>query len=253
MFEHTQVALPEDATFKISPSGISKFFDSPVLWYKEHILGEKEFQGNTATTVGTLVHYCAEQKILGQPIDYNLINEEIRKIDNPDVDKEEVMSAWEIQKDVLFDEYLNHQTIDEAEAQLCHKVKEGVYVAGSCDARQGSTVIDFKNVSKKPRDTIPFNYFIQLMAYAYMYKQQGVFIDKIQLVYTVRPTKTLPARLIVVSQLIKDEDWEMIENTLELIADTVLKSRECPELNYLLFKSMQFKEKEKPILFKKEN
>ncbi len=250
MFEHTDVKLPEGAVFKISPSSISKFFDSPVVWYKEQVLKERDFKGNTATTIGTIVHYCAEQKILGKDIDVAAIEAAVHKIDNDDVDKMEVLSAWETQKDVLFDEYLNKNVIDETESSMHHEVKEGVYVAGTCDALQGSTVIDFKNVSKKPSDKIPFNYFVQLMAYAYMYKKRGTAVDRVQLVYTVKPTKTLPARLFVVTKLITDEDWEMIENTLELIADTIIKANEHPELVYLLFKSMQFKTKPKPILFK---
>ena len=89
------------------------------------------------------------------------------------------------------------------------------------------------------------------MAYAYMYKQQGHSINKVRLVYAVAPTKTLPARKFVINKSITSEDWDMIENTLELMADTLLVREEKPELDYLLFKSMQFKHKPKPILFNK--
>jgi hypothetical protein len=251
MFEHTDVKLPENAIFKISPSGIAGFFNNPTLWYKEHVLKEGGFEGDTASTIGTIVHYCAEQKILGNSIDPTVIEAAVENIKNDNVDKAEVLSAWEAQKDILFEEYLDNAVIDETETSMFYEVKGGVYVAGTCDALQGTTVIDFKNVGKKPGDKIPFNYYIQLMAYAYMYKQQDVPVDRIQIVYTVRPTKTLPARLFVVKKLIQDEDWEMIENTLELVADTIIKAKECPELVYLLFKSMQFKVKPAPITFKR--
>ena len=249
MFEHTKVTLPENAIFKISPSSIAGFFNNPVLWYKEHILGEEGFKGNTASAIGTIVHYCAEQHILGNSIDPLEIEDAVNAITNEDIDKNEVLSTWESLKDVLFSEYLDNTTITETETSLSHEVKNGIYVAGTCDARKNSTVIDFKTTGKKPSDSIPFNYYVQLMAYAYMYKQAGVHIDKIQLVYVVRPTKTLPARLFKVSKLIEDKDWEMVENTLELIADTILKHKEDPSLDYLLFKSMQFKPKPKPITF----
>jgi hypothetical protein len=104
-------------------------------------------------------------------------------------------------------------------------------------------VVDYKNVGQKPGDAIPWNYYIQLMAYAYMYKKQhNIPIDRIRLVYTVRPTKTLPVRVFVVTQQIGERDYQAIEDVLTLIADTVLLSMKDPSLNYLLFKSMQLKE-----------
>ena len=80
------------------------------------------------------------------------------------------------------------------------------------------------------------------MAYAWMCKQEGIEINKIRLVYTVRPTKTLPVRVFKVTQVINEKDYQAIEDVLQLIADTVLLSQSNPELKYLLFKSMTLKE-----------
>jgi hypothetical protein len=144
----------------------------------------------------------------------------------------------------LINEYIRHNKPTIAEESLIVPIKEGIYMAGTCDNRTGNTVVDYKNVGQKPGDTIPWGYYIQLMAYAYMYKkQQNLPIDKIRLVYTVRPTKTLPVRVFVVTQQIGERDFQVIEDVLTLISDTVLLSIENPALNYLLFKSMQLKEK----------
>lgn len=103
-------------------------------------------------------------------------------------------------------------------------------------------VTDYKSTSAKPKtDAIPWNYYIQAMAYAKMFKDRGDYVDRIRIVYVVRPTKTLPIRVFTVTQLITDKDWEAIDNALTIIADTILLSKEKPELNYLLFKSMQLK------------
>ena len=52
--------LPEGA-FKISPSGVEKFFSDKTTWYRENLLGEdKKFTGSTSTVLGTCVHACAE-------------------------------------------------------------------------------------------------------------------------------------------------------------------------------------------------
>lgn len=108
-----------------------------------------------------------------------------------------------------------------------------------------ATIVDYKNVSTKPKtDKIPWNYYIQLMAYAWMCKQEGIEIDRIRLVYTVRPTKTLPIRTFVVNQMIYEKDYQAVEDVLQLISDTILLSFEKPELNYLLFKSCSLKEPE---------
>lgn len=252
MFEHQEVQLPDDAKFKISPSGIADFFNNPVIWYKDHILGEKQFTGSTASVLGTICHYFAEQYGIKS---YDEINAEVIKAlaelePNPDIDKNEVASLYPDMVSMLISEYLSNNIPTERESSLVTEVKKGIYVGGTCDALKGTVVTDYKNVSKKPSDTIPFNYLIQLLAYAYMYREQGTPVDTVRLVYTVRPTKTLPVRVFVVSKVITQDDWDLIENTLELIADTVLKHFEDPSLDYLLFKSMQFKQKEKPKLFK---
>ena len=53
-FEYNEIDTP-DGMFKISPSGISTFFDYPVIWYKRNFLGEDEFKGNTASYLGTKI------------------------------------------------------------------------------------------------------------------------------------------------------------------------------------------------------
>lgn len=105
-------------------------------------------------------------------------------------------------------------------------------------------VTDYKTVSTKPcnLDTIPFDYKIQLLAYAYALGRNKKFIDRIRVVYGVKPTKTLPARTFVVTEQISFEDTQLISDTLNLITDTILKVKQQPELTYLLFKSMSLKE-----------
>jgi len=46
-FSYTDLVLPEDGVFKISPSQIDNFFSSPVVWYKEQVLKEKVQQRTT--------------------------------------------------------------------------------------------------------------------------------------------------------------------------------------------------------------
>jgi len=244
IFDHVKVPLPEDCVFKISPSAISKFFEFPVLWYKEHILGEVQFKGNTASVLGSIVHGLAECYVKGIPTSKEMVEPYIVKHQfNMDVNVKEVRDLYPDMAKTLINEYIAKNKPTEVERSLYQKVKEGIYVAGTFDNRTGSCIVDYKNVSTKPNTSkIPWNYYIQLMAYAWMLKQEGTVIDKIRLVYVVRPTKTMGVRLFKVTQIIGEDDYRAIEEVLEIIADTVLLSNSNPELNYLLFKSMQLKE-----------
>lgn len=244
IFEYTNVPLPEDCKFKISPSSISKFFEYPIIWYKDQVLGETQFDGNTASVLGTVIHALAESYSRGIQTDRTMIDTFLRKYRfRTDIDTDTIKSLYPDMAALLINDYLRHNPASEVEQSLCHEVKDGIYVAGTFDNRTGSTIVDYKNVTTKPKaDKIPWNYYIQLMAYAWMCKQEGIEIDKIRLVYTVRPTKTLPPRLFKVTQVINEQDYQAIEDVLTLIADTVLLGTEKPELNYLLYKSMQLKD-----------
>ena len=105
------------------------------------------------------------------------------------------------------------------------------------------TVVDYKNVGKLPnQDVIPFNYKIQLLAYAYIYRKKGFEVNNIRLVYGVKPTKTIPARCIVVTETIDYVAEKLISDTLKLIGESVLAVLENPSLTYLIFKSMDLKQ-----------
>ena len=120
-----------------------------------------------------------------------------------------------------------------------------MYLSGTCDRieRKQNLVVDFKTVGKKPNElVIPFNYKIQLLAYAYMLKKCNVMEPtRIRIVYGVKPQKTIPARCIVVEELITNEYWQLIENTLQLIVDTIKYIRRNPDSVYIIFKSMELK------------
>lgn len=238
-FEYIEPDLPEDYTFRISPSQISKFFDLPRIWYEDNFLGTESFKGNTASYLGTIIHAIAEAVAENRPTNSYIIEEYIDSIDNEDVDKTEIREHYKEMSHALINEYVLKNRPDETEYQTSALVLSGIYVAGTVDARLGYMIIDYKNVSKKPNiDSIPFAYKIQLMAYAFADRARGIFTDRIRIVYTVRRTKTLPVRVFSVTHQITEDDWKMIEDTLMLIALTVQKQRSNPELIPLLYKSM---------------
>lgn len=242
-FDYNDLETPE-GSFRISPSGISKFFDYPSVWYRDNFLGENSFTGNTASTLGTIIHAVAEAVALNDTTERSEIEEYLDTITDPEIDKEEILKHYPEMANVLVNEYLLKNVPDTVEQQTMTRLEgTNVYVGGTYDARNNSTLVDYKTSSKKPNtEKMPFGYLIQLLAYWYALKSEGIFIDRLRLVYIVKPTKTLPARVFVVNHMVTKEDEKMIEDTLKLMAETVELQQSNPELTHLLYKSMSLKE-----------
>ena len=48
-------------SFRISASGVSRFFTNTNSWWRENMLGEAGFTGSNASIIGTCTHYYGEQ------------------------------------------------------------------------------------------------------------------------------------------------------------------------------------------------
>ena len=255
MFQYTRPELPNDCILAISPSGISKFFDYPKVWYEQTILGkESEFKGSTATVTGTICHWIYEQLTKGNSeiVNRDYINaqldEYMKVAPNPDVDVNQVKVDYPLVSSAVVNSYLlsanQKPVLLRSEEPVVGKVMNGIYVAGTCDRIEGDCIVDFKTVSTKPNESvIPFGYKIQLLSYAYTFRQKGYEINRIRLVYGVKPTQKIPARCIVVTEAIDFIAEKLVSDTLKLIGESVLAVRENPNLAYLIFKSMDLKEK----------
>ena len=247
-FSYNDIQIP-GASFRISPSSIGKFFDSPVIWYKENILKQKQFTASTATVLGTIMHAAAEGYCEGVPITrpqveaYILASQKKKPIMDPPILTEEIRELYPDMCMNLVNEYVKGNKPTEWEVPLFTQVLDDIYVGGTCDNRTRDIVVDYKSASIKPNtDKIHFPYLIQLLAYAYCYRAQGIDITRLRIVYVVRPTKTLPVRTFIVNHIITPEDWTLITDTLLLIAESIQAIRSHPELTHLIFKSMKLKE-----------
>jgi hypothetical protein len=255
-YEHAKV--PGNCDVLLSPSQLSKFFEFPKVWYEENILGkESDFKGNTSSVLGTICHHIYECVTTNTPVTREAINEELIKhfTDNPnsDVNIQEVMDLYPKITSSVVNGYIlprNRICSVKVEQQIVHELSKGIYIAGTydrleLDKSEGISVLcDFKTVSTKPNTTtIPFHYKIQLLSYAYALERKGMPVDYIRLIYGVRPTKTIPARCITVTEEYDSNAEDLIVKTLTLVRDSINIIREKPELTYLIFKSMDLKEK----------
>jgi len=244
-----------DCTFKISPSAFSRFMNRPHEWYREQVLGEGTFEGNTSTVIGTLVHYVAEKVAKHEDVDKAQIAKYVDSFaDNEDVDIEEVLRDYKPMAERLVNDYVLENMPEVSEDFIAAYVKENVWVAGSVDAFDNGMIVDYKTYKSKTKPkSIPMDYKYQLLLYAYIYKRMGRDVDRIRLVYvnrnidggisekTGKPLKSYPPEVTVLTEVVTQDDIDFIESVLLLCSDTYLKSIEDPSLVYMLYRDYRLK------------
>lgn len=243
-------------SFKISPSGVEKFFSDKVAWYSENLLGlPKKFTGSTSTVLGTCVHACAEvvanAKMDGKPHDSDLLADEIEKHietyeGNDDYDTGKISGLWRSMAEPLIRDFVLPANTIATEEFILHELHEGIYVGGTYDAITSTvpndslenpigqlTVRDYKTASSKP-SSFSYAYKLQAFTYAYILHQKGIKVSQVELCYAVQPTKTLPVRTFGFTLPFDQQAYDFIEGILYLIADSAQAFKALPEWRYLL-------------------
>lgn len=254
IYANNDHGLPE-GSFIISPSMVSGFNDKKHEWYRSQVLKEELFEGNTSTVLGTCVHRMAEYFLNGLDVDFDEINNYIDSISNLDIDKFFIKEQYPIMGRTLINHLIatSIPKISEESVSIC--IKDNVYLAGTFDALDNGTLIDFKTTSvKNPKESIPYYYKWQLLSYAYALRANNIEVNSIKLIYvttnetnrvsdkTGKPLKDYPSKIVEIVEPITDSDMRFIEDYLKLIAETYLKGEECPELIYLLYGDYRLKE-----------
>jgi len=259
--------LPKDC-FKISPSGVEKFFSEKTNWYYENLLGaDKRFTGSTSTVLGTRVHACAEvvanAKMDKTPHDSELLAEKIAGyidsyVDNDDYDTGKIHSLWKNMAEPLIRDFVIEAHTLRTEDFIQHELLPGIFVAGSYDAITSTvpnddinkpigvlTVRDYKTASSKP-STFSYAYKLQAFTYAYILRQNGINITQVELCYAIQPTKTLPVRTFNFKLPFDDQAYNFIEGILKLIAESVQTFKDYVDLRYLLAADYRLKKNDIP-------
>lgn len=248
-------------SFRISASQVSKFFDRTSEWYREHLLGEAGFTGNTASHLGTVVHAGIEMFVRNGEVNHAAIDEYIQNIKDPEVDTVHIHNQYPFMVETAIP-YVQSHMPDEVEKFVFHEILPGIGAGGAIDALRGDTIMDWKTTSlKTPPTSFSRAYWFQQMTYAWVLKQQGININYLKLVFitqqevnrisekTGKPMKDYPSILSVVTEPVTEENLELIGSCLSLIAESVQTWNEHPELRHLLAQDMRLKPKPKPITF----
>lgn len=262
--------IPKD-TFRISPSQMSKFFDSTSEWYRTMLLDEEGFNGNTATHLGNCVHVAAEMYTKTQTIDHAIINTYINSIDDPEVDKEIIRFQYPVMVQALVSGFLSKQSHSSAETEqfVVAEVLPGVVVGGSIDRydplKAGGTVTDYKSMGSLDKVRLPTRfaraYFFQQLTYAWALIKAGRPVSQVELIFVTRhntgrvndkgkPLKDYPSTVHRVFEPVTDENMDFIESVLKTIAESVLLWKSNPEYKHILAQDYRLKEVVRPKLFK---
>jgi len=246
--ENYQDILPEGA-FRISPSKLYGFKVDKPKWYQEQVLGIDEFSGNTYTEIGTIVHRIAERYIKTRGSDVDEIEQYISTLTpSEEVDVDYIQTQWRVMGEALVNHLIVYGIPNRSEEVLSYEFRDGIWIVGTADAvLADSCLIDFKTTSKHSvGDTIPPYYKLQLLVYAWLYRKQGVYIDRVRITWvthndvnrisekTGKPMKDYPTEVIDVTEMVTDEDMKYVEDYLNLVADTYEAIKKSPELAYLI-------------------
>lgn len=257
------VINPDD--FRISPSGLYRFFSHTNDWYREHVIKDPDagFQGNDSSFIGDCVHAMAHAyKDTGR-----LINAQCEAyIDKLGIlaDKTYIRQQYPVMAQVLIDQYVSKIPKHfKAEPFLYHEIMEGVGVGGSIDVLGDRCVTDYKTTSNLNAPTyFSKHYWFQLMTYAFLARKEGYDIDTIRIVFvthntvnriserTRRPMKNYPSTVSILEDTVTEEGLILIEDVLHLVAESVIAYKEKPELRHLLAQDMRLKERiARPSMF----
>ena len=253
--------LPEDA-IRLSGSSFSNWVSTPWKWYREQVLGLDKFQGSTSSVLGVCCHLAAEcyekqiSNIKGE------VESQLGKYanNNPELELDviEIERQFPLMTEALVNGYLKSAPrTEQVEESLSVKLDNGLYAQGQIDRREGTMIVDYKtfNSTTDPK-SIPSYYKYQLLFYAWLYKQLGTDIDRIRLVYVSREIdtrrisektgkpigKVTPARVVVLTETIEDEDVNWVDSMIRLWVDTMNFVKEYPEYTYIALHDPRIKE-----------
>lgn len=252
--DYVSAPIPDDGVFKISPSAFAKFVERPHAWYREEILKEDVFDYNTASVLGTIVHYCAEKVASNKEVDIDEIDRYISKHKrNDDYNPDIVFDKYIAMAERLVNDYVLERKDPLAiEEVFCAEIKDKYFAAGTLDMLEGSKddcmITDYKTYSSKTKPrAIPMHYKYQLLVYAWILSQSGYTPTRVRLVYvnrhiegeisekTNKRMKSYPPEVTVLTDTIGQSDLDFIEGLLHLAVDSIEASKSHPELNHVIW------------------
>lgn len=263
-YNYNKDQLPE-GHFRIQASSLSRFFTNTSEWFDEKLCDAPGFTGNTSSVLGTCVHFYSEDFIENGQVDTAEIEKYISKFENnPNVDTAYIRTQYSVMGENLLN-WLSKQKVYSSEQFVSYEVLPGIHAGGSIDLLvelyDGTyEIVDFKTTgSLTAPKTISSAYRTQLITYASVLSKLGINATSGKIVYIThnqinrrgKPTaknpngatlKDAPSTITELRFEITPEIKEnFINNTLTLIAESVLLFMSKPELRHIIGQHIKFK------------
>lgn len=244
--EYKSAKIEGKITF--SGSNFNNYFYNPKLFW-DRVFDREQFSNTTATCLGTIIHYCANQYLLNGQVSKESINDYLLE-QNDDVDKDFIINHYMDMGNQLFN-YLDMNNIPnlqfKSEYSLTVDVSKFGVLTGTCDLIYADTLVDFKTTSKLSNVTdLPANYIRQLQAYFYLCYKNGIHIRNAKVVYITIPRvgeisdksgkalKDYPSRVYEVNLDNHLLDIVQIDKELKHIGDCIDFIKENPQYTKLI-------------------
>lgn len=245
--------VPEGA-FKISPSQLSRFFDETGNWVREFLLGAPSFEGNTASYLGSTVHGLAAMFKDTGSVDFSKAEEFINSIETPEVDKDYIRQQYVPMYLALEQQFLVNAT-GTPELFMKQEIAPGIFLGGSLDLLNREEVTDYKTTSAlNAPDTVKRSYYFQQLCYVWLARMAGYPVKRFRLVYvttnqvgrisekTKKPMQDYPTKVTSIVHEVTNDDMELIEGVIKLVADFISAWNKHPELRHVLAQDYRLKE-----------
>ena len=251
IFEHQSVEYDKGYKYVISPSRMGKLYENPSEWYRETVLHEGGFEGNTASFIGSICHYiykcftesrgeCDKEEIRKK------VEDDMREylmVHPLEVDIEGVLDIYPRVCNIVLKDYVRrYRDVDcVCERGYYTRLSDDIVLAGTIDRYEyvDGVICDYKTVGSKPNlEKLPIGYRLQLMSYWKILHDNGTEARKLRLIYGVKPSVRLEARCFVVEEDITEAYCKQIEYICRNICKSISICDNDPRMSKLLFRGV---------------
>lgn len=238
---------------RISPSSLFTLYDNPNKWWNSQVLGKKDVP-DEKIIIGNLIHNRIERFFKELEVDYDEENEYMQKFSKlPNINDWNVSDVLEETWQYLVKNHIPFMIRParfEEYIQYIPKTNDKVFIGGTYDymyqINNLNILGDYKTCTTLPKE-IKTNHKLQLLAYAWILKLNGVKVDKIEITYIQRycdgtisekTGKKIGVKLPLASTIsipIFEEDFELIQKEIINVGKRVKYCLEDESMVELMF------------------
>lgn len=204
-----------EGKIRIGASSFPLFYENPKSFYKNQILKQNNFRGNTNTVIGSLIHSRIEHYWQGIPHneddEFNYVTQ---YKDLPEVNEWEVYSQVDKIWEMLQTEIIRIPKPSEIEVAVLFEIpnSDKYFIGGSYDYLRGNVIGDLKTTSTSQK-SIKVSHRQQILFYELCRRLDGKpKCDTMEVIYIV---KTKVPKLIVLQEPITEDDILYIKTEIK--------------------------------------